>query len=71
MKKFGEKLRYLRQQQGLSLRKLASELDMGAHSHLAHIETGKNQPTANLILKIARFFDVSIDLLMKDELELP
>lgn len=70
MGRFGEKLRYLRQRQGLSVRKLAVLLDIHAHSHIAKIETGHSQPSPDLILKIARFFDVSIDQLMKDELEI-
>lgn len=69
MNKFGQKLRTLRQRNGLSLRQLAAELDMGAHSQLANIETGKNNPTAELILKIAKFFGVTTDQLMDDELE--
>jgi transcriptional regulator with XRE-family HTH domain len=70
MKRFGEKLRALRQQRGLTLRQLASMLEMGAHSHLANIETGKNKPTADLILKIADLFGVTTDQLMRDELEI-
>ncbi len=70
MNKFGEKLHILRKQQGLTLRQLASILGMGAHSHLANIETGKNKPTAELIVKVADYFEVSLDQLMRDELEL-
>jgi transcriptional regulator with XRE-family HTH domain len=70
MKRFGKKLRALRQRRGLTLRQLASILGMGAHSHLANIETGKNKPTANLILKIADLFGVTTDQLMRDELEI-
>jgi len=44
-------------------------LGMGAHSHLANIETGKNKPTADLIVKIADLFQVTTDQLMRDELE--
>ena len=69
MEKFGEKLRTLRQRRGLTLRQLASMLGMGAHSHLANIETGKNKPTADLIVKIADLFQVTTDQLMRDELE--
>ncbi len=69
MKKFGEKLRTLRQRRGLTLRQLASMLGMGAHSHLANIETGRNKPTADLIVKIADLFQVTTDQLMRDELE--
>lgn len=70
MERFGEKLRCLRQQQGLSIRELASMLEVNAHSHIAKIETGKSKPSPELILKISRFFDIPIDKLMKDELEL-
>ena len=70
MKRFGEKLRTLRQQRGLTLSELATLLEMGAHSHLANLETGKNMPTVELILKIAELFAVSTDQLMKDELDL-
>ncbi len=69
MDRFGEKLRALREQRGLSIRQLASFLEINAHSHIAKIETGQSNPSPDLILKIARFFDVSIDQLMKDELE--
>ncbi|MFN8489583.1 MAG: helix-turn-helix transcriptional regulator [Caldilineaceae bacterium] len=54
----------------MTLRELATLLEMGAHSHLANLETGKNMPTAALILKIAELFAVSTDQLMKDELDL-
>ena len=70
MDRFGEKLRTLRKRRGLTLRQLAAILEMGAHSHLANIETGKNTPTAHLILKIADYFEVSTDELMRDDLEL-
>ncbi len=69
MQKFGEKLRTLRIQRGLSYRQLASEL--GVHySHLASIEVSRHKPSTDLVLKIAKYFNVSTDLLMDDELEL-
>ncbi len=69
MQKFGKKLRALREGQGLSYRKLASELGV-SHSHLAGIEACTHKPSAELVFKIAKFFKVSSDLLMNDELEL-
>ena len=69
MKKFGEKLRTLREQTGLSYRKLAIELDI-SYGHIAGIEASRNHPSAELILKIAKFFGVSTDSLMDDEIEL-
>ncbi len=69
MERFGEKVRTLRKQRGLSLRQLASELELATHSHLDRIERGESYPSAVLILKIADFFNVSIDQLMRDNLE--
>jgi transcriptional regulator with XRE-family HTH domain len=70
MKRFGEKLKVLRERKGISLRKLAADLNFASHAHLGRIETGEKMPSAALVLKIARYFDVSTDQLMKDELEL-
>ncbi len=70
MERFGEKVRHLRQQRGLSLRKCASALSLATHSHLDRIESGQAMPSADLILTIANFFEVSIDTLMRDELDL-
>jgi len=70
MQRFGEKVRTLRKQRGLSLRVLAADLGLATHSHLDRIESGENKPSADLILKIADYFGVSIDRLMRDELEI-
>ncbi|TEU15393.1 MAG: XRE family transcriptional regulator [Anaerolineales bacterium] len=70
MERFGEKLRTLRKRQGISLRKLATDLEFSSHAHLGRIETGEKRPSAVLILKITRYFNVSTDQLMKDEFEL-
>ena len=69
MQRFGEKLRTLRQQRGLSYRQIATEFGVH-HSHIAGIEAGKHNPSAELVLKIAKFFGVSTDQLMDDDLEL-
>lgn len=68
MKRFGEKLRALRQREGMTLRQLADML--GVHnSYVARIEQGQ-KPSVELILKISHLFNISLDRLMKDELEL-
>ncbi|HNP87515.1 MAG TPA: helix-turn-helix transcriptional regulator [Kouleothrix sp.] len=69
MQRFGEKLRTLRERAGLSYRQLAVQLGV-AHSHLAGLEAGSHQPSAELILKIAKFFQVTTDQLMDDAREL-
>lgn len=69
MQRFGEKLRVLRDRAGLSYRQLAAQLGT-SHSHLAGLEAGSHQPSPELILKIAKFFLVTTDCLMDDELDL-
>ena len=69
--RFGEKLRVLRTRSGLTLIQLAAQLGYKAHGHLSEIEAGKKAPTAGLTLKVARLFDVSTDVLLKDELDIP
>jgi len=69
MKRLGEKLRTLRQQQGLTVRELASELGIKSRSHISDIETGKNKPSLDLLTKIMAFYEVSCDQLLNDEYE--
>ena len=70
IQRFGEKLRALRQRRGLSQQKLADELGF-SRVHLHYLEIGKNKPHAELLVRISRLFDVPVDVLVKDELELP
>ena len=69
MQRFGEKLRTLRKRRGMTLQEVASALGYTAHTHISVLENGKKQPTAALVLKVARLFDVTTDRLLKDELE--
>ncbi|MEW5827503.1 MAG: helix-turn-helix transcriptional regulator [Chloroflexota bacterium] len=69
MRRFGEKLRMLRTKKGMTLKELASALGLTAHGYISELETGKKKPTAEFVLNVARFFEVSIDELLKDELE--
>ena len=68
--RFGEKLRKLRGEKGLTQTILAERLGYQTQAYLSEIESGKKKPTAELVLKVSRFFDVSCDVLLKDELEL-
>ena len=69
MERFGEKLRTLRKKQELTLAQLGNVL--GVHNtYVSQMEKSKSTPNAAMILKIARYFDVSTDQLMKDELNL-
>lgn len=70
MQRFGEKLRILRTQHGLSLKALALKLGLSAHGYISELESGKKKPTAEFVLNAARLFDVSTDQFLKDELDL-
>lgn len=71
MQRFGEKLHALRIAQELTLQQLAAELGYATHAYISELESGKKVPTAALVLKVARKFGVSTDVLLKDELDLP
>ncbi len=70
MKKFGEKLQNLRIHRGMTLVQLAQALGYTTHSYLSEIESGKKQPTVELVIRVARLFDVTTDELLRDEIEI-
>lgn len=69
MQRFGEKLKTLRKRHGLTMRELAPELDISSFSFISKLENGAQMPSAELLEKISRYFDVSLDVLMKDEFD--
>jgi transcriptional regulator with XRE-family HTH domain len=69
MQRFGEKLRALRERRGLTVRQLAAMLGI-THSHIVGIERGKHKPSVEMVIKVADVFDVSIDRLLRDNIEL-
>lgn len=70
IQRFGEKLRTLRKRHGLTQRELADQLGYADHSHVTFVENGKRNPTAELVLKVSQLFNVSADVLIRDDLEL-
>jgi transcriptional regulator with XRE-family HTH domain len=70
MKRFGEKLHHLRTKQEMTLKELAFALGLTAHGYISEIESGKKKPTADFVLKVARYFKVTTDELLKDEREI-
>ena len=70
MQKFGEKLRILRNKQGMTLKELAVNLGLNAHGYISEIESGKKKPTVEFVMNVARLFNISIDQLLKDEIEI-
>lgn len=68
MERIGQRLRYLREQRGLSLRELGKRLNI-AHSHLSGIETGKKKPNLELLNALARVFDVKMSEILGEYTE--
>jgi transcriptional regulator with XRE-family HTH domain len=72
MQRFGEKLRRLRMQRGMTVRELAVALGYSAksNSYISETETGKRRPKIEFVLKVAQFFGVTMDQLTRDDIEL-
>lgn len=70
MEKFGAKLRALRIRNDLTLKDLALELGLNGHGYLSELECGKKKPTADLIVKVADFFNVTTDELLRDGIDI-
>ena len=69
MRRFGEKLRTLRKQHGMTQHELAVRLGFASQGYIHFLETGKKLPNAVLLVKIANLFQVTTDQLMRDELD--
>jgi transcriptional regulator with XRE-family HTH domain len=54
----------------MTLKELALGLGFTSHSYVSEIETGKKKPTTEMIIKLADLFGVSVDFLVRDELDL-
>ena len=70
VQRFGEKLKLLRTYHGLTLKDLTARLGYKAHGHISEIETGKKTPTVSFALGVAELFNVTIDKLLKDGLDI-
>jgi len=63
-----ENIRVLRKQSGLTMKQLGIELGM-AESTISLYETGKRSPDIQSLIRIADFFNVSLDCLCGREYE--
>ena len=69
MNRLGEKLRTLRQRHNLTVRQLGDILKVN-NSYITQIETGRKTPSLKLAIKMADFFNIDVNQLIRDELEL-
>ena len=57
------RLKELRKSRGMTQQKLASELSM-TQKRISHYEIGDHEPNFVALIKIADYFDVSVDYLL-------
>jgi transcriptional regulator with XRE-family HTH domain len=69
--RFGEKLHSLRTTRGLTLTELAQALGYKAHGYISELEAGKKLPTVEFVVALSLHFDISADLLLRDDIDLP
>ena len=63
--KFGLRIKFLRNERGISQEKFALSIDMD-RTYYASVESGKRNISINNIEKIAKGFNVSLEELFKD-----
>lgn len=63
----GRNIRFLRESEGLSLNKLAKELEM-SKGYLWEIEKGKKNPSIDVVLRIAKYFGETFDELLYNDI---
>ncbi len=63
MQIFSERLLDLRKEKGISQAALAKSLEV-SYAVVCYWETNRSEPTAPNLVKIADFFDVSVDYLL-------
>lgn len=61
--KLGERIKYLRNEKGIGQNQLAKDLQL-SNASVSYWETGKQEPSAEAIFKLANYFNISADYLL-------
>ena len=72
--KLGEKLKQIRETLGLSQNELIREMDLVGlifQGNISQYELGRREPPLPVLLKYARTIQITTDILIDDNLELP
>jgi transcriptional regulator with XRE-family HTH domain len=67
---FGEKLRQLRRQHGLTQAALAERLGLASQAHIANLEAGRDAASLDLVIRAAHLFSIPSDYLLRDTLSI-
>lgn len=60
---FADRLKELRTEKKIGQNQLAEELGL-SNASISYWETGKQEPSASALFKLAQYFDVSLDYLL-------
>lgn len=71
VKRFGEKLRTLRTRHGMNMRTPAHALGYKTYSYIGDVALGKTKPGVDLVMRVARFFHVTADVLLAPRISPP
>lgn len=69
MSQIGKKIRTLRERHNISIRQLGNAIGV-SHTYVLKIENGDRRPSIDVVAALSRYFSVSTDVLILDELEL-
>jgi len=70
IQRFGMKLHKLRLQRGITLKELAQSLGHVSHGYISELESGKKIPTVEFVLGVSLLFNVSADILLRDDMDI-
>ena len=59
-------LKLIRKSRNLNQQKVAMDLNISREA-LSHYENGKREPSLDMLIKLSKYFDVSIDYLINGE----
>lgn len=63
---FGPVLRRLRLERGLSQEELAERAGMASHAHISRLESGRKQPTVEMLFRLAEALEVEAWAIVKE-----
>jgi transcriptional regulator with XRE-family HTH domain len=63
---FGQKLRYLRLKQNMLQAEAARQLNLARQGYVSNLETGRKEPSLELVVRVAVLFGVTTDYLLRD-----
>jgi len=68
LRRFGDKLRYLRRRHRMTQSHLAQTLTSVTQGHISLLETSRRVPSRDVVIEVATVFRISFDYLLRDHI---